>query len=358
MSSLRVRVAFVLALAAAALTVMTVMSGEPIAVKSGPVVLPITGLSIELPADPRADFTWSLSSSYALANDGTSFDGRDVIDEKINDKLVAGTWAQVGYFSAGGCQATVNAAELADAWSEDRDLFGLRWCLRGGTFEFTGELGKVPAVVMCAHREGRKDLLVYRFFIDLPLGTARETLVAALAKTPVVERVALAWQRDAWGAVEPRRRPEVRDRGDVAPVRTVKLAKTGLTLTLPDDGYVWLVRTPREEDAVDWLEIMAPAMNEASIEVMRIPGMTCQEVFDGITTEKRYDVPPSNVPAGWTAGPTLVVDGALERVVGRTVGGGAIVVGLFNVPDQGRGAGDFARLAPMLEAIAKAAEAL
>ena len=110
MSSVRIRVAFVLALAAVAFTVRTVRSGEPIAVKSGAVVLPITGLSIELPADPRADFTWSLSSSYALANDGTSFDGRDVIDEKINDKLVAGTWAQVGYFSAGGCQATVNAA--------------------------------------------------------------------------------------------------------------------------------------------------------------------------------------------------------------------------------------------------------
>ncbi len=357
MSSLRDRVAFVSALAVISLTGV-ILSGEPIAVKSGPVVLPITGLSIELPADTRADFTWSLSSSYALANDGTSFDGRDVIDEKIKDTLVAGTWVHVGYFNAGDCRATVNDAELADAWAEDRDLFGLRWCLRGGTFEFTGELGKVPAVVMCAHREGRKDLLIYRFFIDLPLGTARETLVAALAKASVVERLALAWQRDAWAAVEPRRRPEVRDRGDVAPVRTVKLAKTGLTLTLPDDGYVWLVRTPREDDAVDWFDIMAPAMNEVSIEVMRIPGMTCQEVFDGITTEKRYDAPPSNVPAGWTAGPTLVVDGALERVVGRSTGGGAIVVGLFNVPDQGRGAGDFARLAPMLEAIAKAAEAL
>ncbi|NLH76024.1 MAG: hypothetical protein GX465_03190 [Acidobacteria bacterium] len=358
MSSLRIRVALVLALAAVSLTGIALMSGEPITVKSGAVVLPITGLAIELPADTRDGFTWSLASSYALSNNGTVFDGRDVIDEKIKDKLVAGCWVQVGYFNAGDCRATVAQAELADAWSEERDLFGIHWCLRGGTFEFDGDLGKVPAVVMCAHRDGRKDLLIYRFFIDMPLGTARETLVAALAKAPVVERAALAWQQDAWAAVKPRHRPEVRDRGDVAPVRTVKLAKSGLTLALPDDGFVWLVRAPGEEDAVDWLEIMAPAMNEANIEIMRIPGMTCQEVFDGITTEKRYDAPPSNVPTGWTAGPTLVVDGKWERVVGRSVGGSAILVGLFNVPDQGRGAGDFAKLAPMLEAIAKAAEAL
>jgi hypothetical protein len=45
-------------------------------------------------------------------------------------------------------------------------------------------------------------------------------------------------------------------------------------------------------------------------------------------------------------------------VVCRCIGGNAVLVGLFNVPDRGRGAGDFAALAPMLAAIAKAADTL
>ena len=357
MSPSRHRVAFALALAAVLLTGVA-MSGDPIAVKSGAVVLPISGLALDLPVDPRADFTWSLSSSYALSNNGTAFDGRDVIDEKIKDELVAGTWVQVGYFDAGDCKATVGATALTGAWTEDRDLYGLHWCLRGGIFDLGADLGKVPAVAMCAHREGRKDLLIHRFFVDLPQESAHESIIAALAKTTVIERVALAWQRDAWAAVKPRQRPEVRNRGDVEPVRTVKLAKSGLALALPEDGCIWLVRSPKEDEAVDWLDLMAPAVIEVTIEVVRVPNMTCQEVFDGITTEKRYDAPPINVPEGWTVGPTLVVDGCLERVVGRSIGGSAVLVGLFNLPDRGRGAGDFAGLAPMLAAIAKAAGAL
>jgi hypothetical protein len=350
------RVAFALALAAVSLAGVT-MGGDPIVVKSGAVVLPISGLALDLPVDGRAGFAWSLSASYALSKNGTSFDGRDVIDEKIDDKLVAGSWVQVGYFDAGDCKATVGETELTGAWNEDRDLYGLHWCLRGGIFDLGGDIGKVPAVVMCTHREGRKDLLIHRFFIGPPQESAREDIIAALARTLVLERVALAWKQDAWASVKPRQRPEVRNRGDVEPVRTVKLAKTGLMLALPEDGCVWLVRTPAEGDAVDWLDLMAPAMNEVTIEVARVPNMTCQEVIDGITTEKRYDAPPANVPEGWTAGPTLVVDGQLERVVCRCIGGSAVLVGLFNLPDRGRGAGDFAALAPMLAAIAKAAEA-
>ena len=299
-----------------------------------------------------------MAASYALADNGTSFDGRDVIDEKIKDKLVAGNWVQIGYFDAGDCKATVGQAALTDAWNEERDLYGLHWCLRGGQYDLGGDIGKVPTVVMCAHREGRKDLLIFRFFLDLPQESAHENIIAALPKTVVLERIALAWQQDAWAAVKPRQRPEVRNRGDVEPVRTVKLAKSGLMLALPEDGFIWLVQAPGEGDAVDWLVRMAPGMNEVTLEVVRVPDSTCQQVFDGITTEKRYDAPPVNVPEGWTAGPTLVVNGRLERVVGRSIGGSAILVGLFSVPDQGRGAGDFAALAPMLAAIAKAAEAL
>jgi len=330
---------------------------EPVVVPPGPVVLPLSGLAFTLPADPRAGFTWNLSASFALSGSGASFDGRDVLDEKLKGKLVAGTWIQVGYFDAGDCKATVAATELAEPWTDERELFGLRWCLRGGTFDLGPELGKVPAVVLCTHREGRKDLLLHRFFLDMPPAPARERILAALPGAKAIERIARAWEQGTWAAVKSRLRPEVRDRGKVEPVRTVKLTHSGLSLTLPDDGFVWLVRAPNPEESVDWLDLMAPALNEVSLEVVRVPGTTCQQVFDGITTKKRYDAPPQNVPEGWTIGPTLVVEGNLERVVGRQVGPDAILVGLFHVPDQGRGAGDFAALNPLLAAIAAAAAA-
>ena len=99
MSPSRHSVAFALALAAVSFMGVAT-SGDPIAVRSGAMVLPVSGLALDLPVDPRADFAWSLSSSYALSDNGTSFDGRDVIDEKVKDELVAGTWVQVGYFDA------------------------------------------------------------------------------------------------------------------------------------------------------------------------------------------------------------------------------------------------------------------
>lgn len=356
MSSFMRSVSFVAAMGLALLA-WGEAGANPAIVTPGPVVLPLSGLSLELPADPRDGFTWNLSASYALTGDGASFDGRDVLDEKVQDHLVAGTWIQVGYFNAGDCKATVAASKLTDTWTEDRDLYGLRWCLRGGSFDLGQPLGKVPAVAMCTHRKGRKDLLLHRFFLDLPLNSSRETLVAALGETRALPRIARAWQQDAWAAVTPQQRSEVRNRGTINPVRTVKQAYSGLVFTLPDDGYVWLARAGDKDEAVDWLDRMAPALHEVTLEVIRVPDTTCQAVFDAITAEKRYDAPPSHIPEGWTIGPTLVVNGTLERVIGRRFGNDAILVGLFNLPDQGRGAGDFTELGPLLAAIASAAAA-
>jgi hypothetical protein len=328
---------------------------EPVVVKPGTIVLPISGLAITLPADPRADFTWNLSGSFSLAEGGASFDGRDVLDEKLKGKLIAGTWVQVGYFDAGECKATVASTELTNAWTEDRDLFGVRWCLRGGLFDLGQDLGKVPAVAMCAHREGRKDLLLHRFFLDLPSKATREDLLASLPKSRALEPIVRAWQQNQWAEVKPRRRPEVRNRGKVEPTRTVNLTHSALSLALPDDGLIWLARRTREDEGVDWLDLMAPALNEVSLEVVRARSTTCQAVFDSLTTEKRYDAPPMNVPEGWTIGPTLVVNGTLERVICRRFGSDSILVGFFTVPDKGRGAGDFAVLEPLLAAITAAA---
>ena len=135
----------------------------------------------------------------------------------------------------------------------------------------------------------------------------------------------------------------------------MRLVASGLDLTLPDDGFVWVARNDPESPSVDWLDRMAPALPEVAIEVVRVPATRCVKVFDAITTPRKPDARSSHVPTGWVVGPSLVVDGAAERVVCRDDVGGALLVGLFDVPDSGPAAGDFGPLTPPLEALAAAA---
>lgn len=328
---------------------------ESVEVAPGATVLPITGLQIVLPKDSRAGFTWNLSSSYSLTDGGASFDGRDIVDEKVNGALVAGNWVVTGHFAAEDCAAVLAGVALADAWSEERTLYRLPFSVRGGTFDFGNDLGKAPSVAVCTRRADGSSLLLQHFFLDRTAVTTRESIMAELPKLKVFGSAAKSWHENRWGAVTPRRRPEVKERGAVAAVRTVTLAKTGLTLTLPDDGYVWLIRAPAEGDAVDWFDRMAPALNEISLEVTRLPDSTCAAAFARLTAATGRVPGPKGLPAGWVAGPALAANGALERSACHEIGNGTILVGLFTIPDKGRGAGDFGPLAPLLKAISTAA---
>jgi hypothetical protein len=95
---------------------------------------------------------------------------------------------------------------------------------------------------------------------------------------------------------------------------------------------------------------MAPAFPEVSIEIVILEGEDCAAALSVIELEKR-DVPPLNLPAGWTAGPQLVVGEELELTACYPVADGILVVGIFQGPQET----DVAYLAPMLEALAAAA---
>lgn len=324
---------------------------DPVVLPSGPVVLPLSGLSIDLPRDPRPGFEWRLTASFSV--DG-GYDGRDVVDEVVDDKVVAGTWVHLGYFTAGDCRATVAEAPLAEPWTDTRELFGTKFEVRGGLYTFDNELGTVPAVVLCAHRDGRKDLLLYRFFVDSPADRDHESLLAALPRVAALEQATRAWQKDAWKQAFPLRRPEVRRRGTVVPVRDVRLVNTGLTLTLPDDGFIWTARVDPSEDPVDWLDRMAPSLNEVTLEIARVPGVTCEAVFAALEGDRHPEMLASGLPSGWVAGPTLGSGDEIEWTACDPSAGEALVVGVFFVPPHGAAAGDFAPLRPMLDAIAAA----
>jgi hypothetical protein len=324
---------------------------DPTQVKPGKVVLPLSGLEIELPKVTRKDFTWNLASSYSVA--GGSYDGRDVIDEKIGDKIEAGTWVMLGYFTAGDCKKVLAAQDLTDTWDAEVEFVGRKWAARGGMYKFDSDLGKVPSVSICGHREGHKDLLLQHFYVaDRTIG--RKAILAGLPKVAVIDQAARAWLADSWAPVVPLRQTEVRRRGDAAK-SPFHLAKSGIDLTMPDDGYVWIHRKPAADDSTDWLDRMAPALPELTLELIRVPGSTCASVLNGITTARSNLPGPRNLPREWIAGPTLLVNSESERTVCRQVGSDAVVVGVFATPNKLPAATDFSPLGPLLEAIAVAA---
>lgn len=331
-------------------------AAEPLLLASGKTTLALSGLALELPKDKRKGHTYSLSSSFSLDK---NFDGRDVIDEKVGDTLVSGTWVLVGYFTAGGCKAVVDSADLADAWSQEAPLHGHTWQVRGGVFEFKDSLGKVPTVVLCADRSSptageRKALLLYHFFVDKPVDTPQKALMSELARRPVIERVIKSWTSDKLDSTPQLARPHVRNRGEIAPTRAVELGTSGLRVTLPSDGQIWLPRPADPEAGVDWLDRMVPSLPELNLEVMLLD-QPCNTIFDAIQTRRLAGASAiRNLPERWVAGPTLDVDGDPEYVTCREVGRHTLIVGLFVDRNAKSAQGDFKPITALLQALVDA----
>lgn len=328
---------------------------EPAVVSSGRVVLPLSGLVIDLPKDARKGFSWSLASSWRLAETDAGYDGRDVIDEKIDQTLVAGTWVQVGHFAAGDCRAVLRSVALEQAWESTSRLAGHDAMVRGGIHVFEGgTLGRRPAAVLCLGRAARKQLLVHRFLLDQPESMTREAVLAALNDSAALSAIADAWARDLTDvSTPPLRRSEVRRRGELEATRLVKLDRAGFSVRLPDDGLIWIVNRANADLGTDWLDLAAPAEPEVSIEIAVVTRASCAEFFAGLTLERRADSAPKNLPKGWEPGPTLVFEGEPELTTCKPIGADALVVGLFVAPFGE----DVARYRPLLEAIATGAAA-
>ncbi len=175
-------------------------------------------------------------------------------------------------------------------------------------------------------------------------------MLAQFAEAATPRAAWTAYSEQRVGVVAPLRRPEVRNRGEIAPARWEYFASSLLEVEIPDDGFVWVLRSDPDQ-GVDFLDRLAPALPEVSIEVLTVPGQLCDETFASISLEKR-SVWARNLPTGWTTGPQLVVDGELELTACHENDGGAVIVGVFQGPTDT----DVGHLAPLLSAIAEAAD--
>lgn len=319
-------------------------AAEPVPSPGGPVVLPLSGLSIDLPP-ATGGCSYRLSGSWALGDNG-SYDGRDVIDVACGDSLVSGNWISLGYFTAGDPAAVVAATTMTGDWQAEADLWGGRWAVHGGLFDL-GELGVVPTAVVCTPMVGGMSALFYHFFLrENPALMTQSAMLAALEQDGVLQAAWSACSQRRFATAYPASRREIRNRGETLAARLETLAVAGFDVDIPDDGFVWTVR-PSAESGSDFLDRMAPSLPDVSMEVAYLSGMDGETAFAAFDVEKR-DVAPLNLPDDWDAGPQLVLpEGQLELTASFETLGGVVIVGIF----QEAGDLDVGHLAPILQAI-------
>lgn len=318
---------------------------DPIEFRSGAALLPMSALVIDLPANPS--LTYKVSGSWSLDDSFPSFDARDVIDEyDSTGAIVAGSWVLTGYFTAGGCTDVLSGENLDKAWTTDTTLWGQSWKVRGGVYTFTGDIGRRPAAMLCRTDGLGRSLVLYRFLVDKPETLPQADIMKGVVQSGVLQSASKSYDSGRTASVLPVRRPEVRNRGETLATRAVKLPKSGLTVTFPDDGYVWLVTAG---DNSDMINLMAPSLPDVTLEFTAYAGMTCAD-FTGQIGDDRPDIKPVNTPQGWLTGPSLTGDGTVEMTLCKASGDGIRLVGLF-LPS---GQTDVAALNPVIDALGNA----
>ncbi len=137
------------------------------------------------------------------------------------------------------------------------------------------------------------------------------------------------------------------------------LKNSSMDVALPDDGFAWLVRSDSESGS-DYLDRMAPAVPDISLEFARVLGARCDQIFpeDGPDAPKRLTEPaPRNIPTGWKSLGTMVLDTGLERMLCRE-GDAAVLVGFLVSPTDAPEAHDLASFSPVLAALAAASDGM
>lgn len=330
------------------LTLLCVAAPTAAHARDEELVLPIAGLVVAKPTVPGREYRQS--STWGFAEMATQFESRDVIDEIDGGTMFGSVWVSVGWFAIGSCADVVADAPIDASWTATKvALWGARWTARGGIYRGGGAHDGDPVVTLCLERGLRKQLVVSRF---VPAGTptpTRPEMLALVRKDELVRRIHRAFRDDAVRVTAPARTASVEDHGDTPARRDVIMLWTGITLALPDDGFIWM--TGSEASGIDRFERMAPALPELAMSVARVDvDIPCAAAFAQIDGPTQKPLGP--VPAGWEAGPTAKDSGFHALSVCHRSRGGLIVVAVVTAarsPELGS-------IAALLEAIAAAAD--
>lgn len=345
-----VRLSAALSAACAALVAPAALAqSTPTKLAQGEAQLPTSALIVDLPAKPGIEY--HVSGSWSLSDNGKIFDTRDVIDEieTATGNVAIGNWVLSGYFTAGGCNETLADVQLDGAWTQSTTLWGEAWSVRGGVFKFDSALGRRPAVVLCRATDGGPTLLLYHFLANQPESLPQAAIMESAGKSGALAAASKSFSTRRVKPIFPTRRTEVRNRGKEPAARTVTLEISGLEVDLPPDGYLWL---PNTGDTSDLLDRLLPTFPEATLEVVLLDEMTCADVLGSLTSDVRPAHRPLSLPAGWIDGPALLVENETELTMCHAVDTAALVVGVFQGPDN-RDVSDYRQMLDALLAAAR-----
>lgn len=137
-------------------------------------------------------------------------------------------------------------------------------------------------------------------FLAPTTANARGPMLAAVRGERMLQAVQRAFRRDMLAATTPMHDARVTNRGLEPARRPVEMSWVGGRMTLPDDGFVWLVGS---DLGVDVYERMAPALPELSLSVGRIDAPDgCAAVF-ALLPGKPPAKPVSGLSPEWVFGP-------------------------------------------------------
>lgn len=146
----RLRAAFVALVITAATALAPALapaqSVTPVDLAGGVVVLPISGLEIELPAAP-AGCRYAVTGRWAL-DEGEYFIGQDEIETVRGDSLIAYDVVWMGYFGDDQGQAVINNLPIANAWDDKITRYDMATHLvRCGVMDLEGR-GPTPTAAI------------------------------------------------------------------------------------------------------------------------------------------------------------------------------------------------------------------
>lgn len=338
-------------------------------------VLPLTGLEIELPKTTDPGHTWLRSSKYVIHENG-EYEGVDNLVERSGDDVVAVTSVQVGRFGGADCDDIVGLNQtdddvLAGAPIPWIDRVDDRWLAATLVDSERSKDAPTSYVLMCADAPRTKPstppesplrVLIHQEQFGNVGGknTSAKQLMAVAQKSKLLHNIRASWndRHFATGASlkggvlqnGKLNSVELKNVGQVDPVREVYLRTGGFGVQLPDDGFVWTYAAGGDADHFDRVVPMLPALR---LHLTLTPKATCNDAFTSVGVAAASPAAIHLAP-DWAAGPVVGSGREAQHLVCYDSPRGAVVVRASLGNENNETKPDFLPLAPLLGAIAAA----
>jgi len=310
---------------------------QPYVYESGPALLPLAGLELELPFENGVQYRVESRWSYQRA--GSKAEGIDEIATYRGDERVATTQVWVIQRPRPvDCAPVLQRMPFIDAAERSAMLWGTRFALREGSMVGSG-LKAIPAVAGCVRLGDSPVLMLFLHAAAIQVG--------GIESAPVPRALWAAVESGKDARIPPLSRFEVVNVGTESATYRQRFDHLGIELEIPDDGSLWsALASPADQPVA--LARRFPALPERYVEFIIVANTSCA----AWRAKQRPSTAGAAVglPEGWKAGPSYDYRDGLNLSACRDVPRGALVVTIL--PSRGT---DIRPYAPLIRAIETAA---